>query len=94
MRYGVLQRLLPKPVHRYILDFEARIEDAVTGFAAHVPAGSRVLDAGAGETRHATAFAGHRYFAHFVIVETMGCCCATVSRHLCLHRQTCCCSSQ
>ncbi len=63
MRYGALQRLLPRPVHRYILNFEARIDDAVAGFATQTPEGARVLDAGAGETRHAEAFTGRRYVA-------------------------------
>ncbi len=34
---------------RYVLHFEAAIERAVADFAAGLPAGSRVLDAGAGE---------------------------------------------
>lgn len=61
MRYGGLQCLLPRPIHRYLLDFEARIEDAVAEFADGLPEGSAVLDAGAGESRHATAFERHRY---------------------------------
>ncbi len=63
MRYSGLQRLLPGPVHRYVLDFEARIETAVNEFARALPEGARVLDAGAGESRHAAAFAGRRYLA-------------------------------
>lgn len=37
------------------------IEDDVVRFAAGLPPGARVLDAGAGESRHAAAFDGHRY---------------------------------
>jgi SAM-dependent methyltransferase len=33
----------------------------VAGFAARLPAGARVLDAGAGEVRHARYFTGQRY---------------------------------
>jgi SAM-dependent methyltransferase len=63
MRYGALQRLLPRPLHRYVLDFEARIDDAAAEFAASLPAGARILDAGAGESRHAELFARQRYVA-------------------------------
>ena len=63
MNYSGLQRLLPKPLHRYVLDFEARIDDAVAGFSAGLPEESRVLDAGAGESRHAADFTRHRYVA-------------------------------
>ena len=72
MRYSGLQRLLPKPLHRYILDFEARIENAVSGFSTSLPEGSRVLDAGAGESRHASAFARHRYVALDLAVGDSG----------------------
>lgn len=54
-------RRLPAPLRRYILDFEARIEDAVTRFAASLPPGARVLDAGAGEGAYAPHFRAHRY---------------------------------
>ena len=46
-----------------MLRFETAVDDAVSGFAAGVPAGSRVLDAGAGEGRHAGRFAHCRYVA-------------------------------
>jgi len=46
---------------RYVLHFEAVIEKAVSDFAAGLPAGSRVLDAGAGEGQYAHYFARHRY---------------------------------
>jgi SAM-dependent methyltransferase len=43
------------------MHFEAAIEDAVAGFAASLPTGARVLDAGAGQGQHARCFAGQRY---------------------------------
>ncbi len=46
----------------YVLDFEARIERAVRELAATLPEGARVLDAGAGEMRHRSAFLAQRYF--------------------------------
>ena len=39
----------PRPLSRYVLHFEAAIEDAVRAFAASLSPGARVLDAGAGE---------------------------------------------
>lgn len=53
--------LLPGPLRRYVLDFERRIEDAVAAFAASLPPGARVLDAGAGEGSYKHHFAAHRY---------------------------------
>lgn len=52
---------LPEPVRRYILHFEACIEDAVTRFAAALPDSARILDAGAGEGAYAAHFGGRRY---------------------------------
>ncbi len=49
------------PVERYVLHFERLIEDAVAGFSSQLPAGARVLDAGAGEGQYAHHFARHRY---------------------------------
>jgi len=46
---------------RYILDFEARIDGAVRAFAARLPGGALVLDAGAGESRHRSEFPRQRY---------------------------------
>ena len=63
MRYGALQRLLPSPLRRYVMDFEARMDQAVERLARELPSRSIVLDAGAGEGRHASLFAGHRYVA-------------------------------
>ena len=53
--------LLPGPLKRYVLDFETRIEAAVAAFAAALPPGARVLDAGAGEGAYRPHFKGQRY---------------------------------
>ncbi len=52
---------LPRWLSRHVLHFEAAIEDAVGDFAAALPPGARVLDAGAGEGRHAPYFTRQRY---------------------------------
>ena len=46
---------------RHVLHFEEAIRQAVLKLAANLPAGSLVLDAGAGESRHASYFSRHRY---------------------------------
>jgi SAM-dependent methyltransferase len=56
-----VQRALPRWLHRYVLHFEAAIEDAVAAFARELPASSRVLDAGAGEGRYKQHFRKHAY---------------------------------
>jgi len=61
MRYGALQRLLPRSVRDYLLYFEASIERAVAAFAAALPDRARVLDAGAGEGKYASFFRKHLY---------------------------------
>jgi SAM-dependent methyltransferase len=61
VRYGSIASRLPEPLYRHVLHFEAMIDDAILRFAKAVPAGARVLDAGAGEGRHAAAFAHARY---------------------------------
>ena len=61
MSYTAIVARLPRWVSRHVLHFEAAIEDAVAAFAAGLPPGARVLDAGAGETRHARYFARQRY---------------------------------
>lgn len=58
---ATLRRLLPRPLLRHILHFECAIEDAVSGFAASLPDGSRVLDAGAGEGQYRHHFGRQRY---------------------------------
>ena len=54
---------LPRWVRRLILRFETLIEDRVADFARALPAGIRVLDAGAGECRYAREFSHCRYVA-------------------------------
>lgn len=61
MIYAHVQGWLPGWLHRHLLHFDAVLEDAVKDFAATVPAGARVLDAGAGEARHARYFTSHQY---------------------------------
>jgi SAM-dependent methyltransferase len=52
---------LPKPLRRHILHFEVEIEDAVAALGRALPAGVRILDAGAGEGQYAHYFARQRY---------------------------------
>lgn len=54
---------LPRPIRDYILFFEGLIERQLRQFAASLPRGAMVLDAGAGEGRHAALFGGQRYLA-------------------------------
>lgn len=61
MKYSALAYRLPRPLRRHILHFESEIENAVAEFAKSLPAGARVLDAGAGEGQYAHHFARHRY---------------------------------
>lgn len=61
MRYRAIRRYLPGWLLRRLLYFEAAIEDAVARFASTLPAGARVLDAGAGEGRYASCFSQQRY---------------------------------
>ncbi len=61
MKYTGLAYRLPRPFKRHILHFEMEIEAAVASFAGALPAGARVLDAGAGEGQYARHFARHRY---------------------------------
>ena len=63
MTYRAIERSLPRFLRRFVLHFEAAIEDAVVGFAASLPAGARVLDAGAGERVHAKYFERQSYIA-------------------------------
>ena len=59
--YRRLQNILPRPARRYILHFEAAIEDAVAGFAGSMKNGALVLDAGAGEGSYRSWFQNQRY---------------------------------
>ncbi len=61
MTRSALARRLPRPLRRYVLRFEADIEDAVAAFARELPEGARVLDAGAGEGQYARWFTRQRY---------------------------------
>ena len=61
MNYSAMADRLPRALRRHVLHFEAAIDDAVAAFAATLPAGARVLDAGAGEARHARYFTRQRY---------------------------------
>jgi SAM-dependent methyltransferase len=61
VKYTGIAYRLPRFLRRHILGFETDIEDAVRAFAAALPAGARVLDAGAGEGQYAHYFAHHRY---------------------------------
>ncbi|MEO5924090.1 MAG: class I SAM-dependent methyltransferase [Bryobacteraceae bacterium] len=61
MIYDVLRNLLPSPVARYIMHFEAEIERSVTEFATTLPKNVRVLDAGAGEGSYRSYFSAQRY---------------------------------
>ena len=60
-RAAGLQRLLPRPLLHWVLHFEAAIETAVSSFAASLPEGARVLDAGAGEGQYKHFFPRQRY---------------------------------
>ena len=54
---------LPRFLRDHVLHFEGAIETALLKFAASLPPGARVLDAGAGEARHAEFFRAQRYCA-------------------------------
>jgi SAM-dependent methyltransferase len=56
-------RVLPDAVQRHVLYFESEIENALRDFSAMLPAGARVLDAGAGEAQYASLFSRHKYVA-------------------------------
>ena len=59
--YAATRSLLPRFLARYVMHFEASIEDAVATFAASLSAGIRLLDAGAGEGDYKHHFAAQRY---------------------------------
>ena len=61
MSYTTAAQRLPAFLRRHILHFEAAIDDALASFAAHLHRGDRILDAGAGEGRHARYFPAARY---------------------------------
>jgi SAM-dependent methyltransferase len=61
MSYTGLAYRLPRPLRRHILHFETEIADAVAAFAAALPSGARLLDAGSGEGQYRHHFARQRY---------------------------------
>jgi SAM-dependent methyltransferase len=62
MSYTAAASHLPAFLRRHILYFEAAIDDALACFAHEIAPGAHVLDAGAGEGRHARLFPRARYF--------------------------------
>lgn len=62
MTYQRARLVLPRWLLGHVYHFETVIEDGVQRFAGSLAAGARVLDAGAGESRHATVFSRQRYF--------------------------------
>lgn len=61
MIYRAVEKKLPRALRRYLLFFETTIEEEVSKFAQQLPKGALVLDAGAGESKHAHYFAHQRY---------------------------------
>ncbi len=61
MTYERAKRYLPGWLVRHVYHFETMIEDDVMQFAGSLSPGARVLDAGAGEARHAALFSRQRY---------------------------------
>jgi SAM-dependent methyltransferase len=59
--YDRVRDSLPRPLLRWVRHFETAIEEAVESFAASLPAGVRVLDAGAGEGSDRRHFTKQRY---------------------------------
>jgi SAM-dependent methyltransferase len=59
--YEHLRKRLPRFLDRYLWRFENEMEDAVAGFAASLPPGARLLDAGAGEGKYRHLFPQTRY---------------------------------
>lgn len=59
-RFG---RFVPRFLLQRLMQVETAIEEAVESFAAALPAGARVLDAGAGESRFKHYFNNQRYIA-------------------------------
>src|SRR5574339_584836 len=60
---ALLKSLVPRSLYRKLDPFEASIDAFVGTVAAEVPAGKRVLDAGAGECRFKSLFAHTEYVA-------------------------------
>jgi SAM-dependent methyltransferase len=58
---AAVKRLIPSSLYKRLDPFEASIETFVRGVGAEIPAGQRVLDAGAGEGRFKSFFAHTHY---------------------------------
>jgi SAM-dependent methyltransferase len=58
---GKARSLLPRFLLRRLDPFHTRIEQKLADFAASLPAGARVLDAGAGQCQFRAYFPGQRY---------------------------------
>ncbi len=63
MSYGGLRRLVPGFLRRQVFHFEAMIEMRCAAFATALPAGTLLLDAGAGESQYGHLFPHCRYMA-------------------------------
>jgi SAM-dependent methyltransferase len=63
LTYRAIESRLPRFLRRYLLHFEASIDDALASFAAALAPGMRLLDAGAGERVHAKYFGQGQYVA-------------------------------
>jgi SAM-dependent methyltransferase len=61
MDLHLAQRWLPSWLRRWVLHFDSVIEAEVAGLAETLPSKTRVLDAGAGESRHRQQFSNHFY---------------------------------
>jgi SAM-dependent methyltransferase len=59
--YDRLRDSLPPFLRRYVMHFEAAIEDAVGNFAASLTKDALILDAGAGEGSYKHFFGAQRY---------------------------------
>ncbi len=62
MTYTRIAERLPAFLRDHVLHFEAQIARGVAAFAAGLPEGARLLDAGAGELRYRSYFARQRYY--------------------------------
>ncbi len=60
---STIEKLLPRFLVRALDPFTAKMNDSVAEWAGGLPAGARVLDAGAGESRYAPLFTAQRYTA-------------------------------
>jgi SAM-dependent methyltransferase len=72
MKLDRIQRWAPASLNRYLLHFEVAIEQAVRQFSSSLPAGSRVLDAGAGESKYIGFFGRHNYYGVDLAVGDSG----------------------